>query len=265
MKNNYIKPYIPFFEDQDDIKVGDQISFGKFKNKRATVTGFGIDKNNQPTIITDKGEMSLYHVRIDKLMNEDLHLSDFKHHQATSDFTKDWIEVRRKIKGPANKSAKIHSMRVNRSKDYIIFVFKSKPTYDSKAQSVDVKSMIMNGNVNAYTQEIKVEGIFSLLKTKPEYNVQKLTIDEIREALNVCAIRVSCNCPAETFQGLSYYLTQIDGAIYPNNVKPKRWNKYHDKDSDTGFVCKHLSLITNQIEFFLTNFTSMINSYLKKH
>ncbi len=91
---------------------------------------------------------------------EDLHLSDFKHHQATSDFTKDWLEVRRKIKGPANKSAKIKSIRVNKKRDYIIITFKSKPTYDSRAQSVDVKNMTMNGMVNAYTQEIKIEKIY---------------------------------------------------------------------------------------------------------
>jgi len=63
--------YKPFFEKQDDIKIGDIIKFGKYKNKTATVIGFGTDKNNQPTVITDKGEMSLYHVRIDKLMKED--------------------------------------------------------------------------------------------------------------------------------------------------------------------------------------------------
>jgi hypothetical protein len=73
----FIKPYIPFFETQNDIKIGSIIKFGKWKNKTATVTGFGVDKNNQPTIITDKGEMSLYHVRIDKLISENFNQSDY--------------------------------------------------------------------------------------------------------------------------------------------------------------------------------------------
>jgi hypothetical protein len=56
-------------EKQDDIKVGDLVKTGKFKNKKAIVKGFGKDENNQPTIIPEKGkEIKLYNVRIDKLM-----------------------------------------------------------------------------------------------------------------------------------------------------------------------------------------------------
>jgi len=66
-----MKRYKSLIESQTDIKVGDIILMGKFKNKKATVTGFGTDKNNQPTIKTDKGEVSLYKVRIQKLMKKD--------------------------------------------------------------------------------------------------------------------------------------------------------------------------------------------------
>lgn len=56
-------------EKQDDIKVGDLVKTGKFKNKKAIVKGFGKDENYQPTIIPEKGkEIKLYNVRIDKLM-----------------------------------------------------------------------------------------------------------------------------------------------------------------------------------------------------
>lgn len=51
------------------IKVGDEILTGKFKNKRAIVKSFGVDaKNNQPTLITNKGTINLYNVRIPSLM-----------------------------------------------------------------------------------------------------------------------------------------------------------------------------------------------------
>jgi hypothetical protein len=57
-----------FIENDSSISIGDEILFGKFKNKSAVITGFGIDTNNQPTIKTDRGEMPLYHFRIKKLM-----------------------------------------------------------------------------------------------------------------------------------------------------------------------------------------------------
>jgi len=55
-------------EKQNDIKIGDIILTGKFKNKKAEVKGFDKDKNNQPTVITNKGEKKLYKFRIQKLM-----------------------------------------------------------------------------------------------------------------------------------------------------------------------------------------------------
>ncbi len=55
-------------ESQTDIKVGDEILVGKFKNRKAIVKSFGTDKNNQPTVITDKGEFPLYKFRVSNLM-----------------------------------------------------------------------------------------------------------------------------------------------------------------------------------------------------
>ena len=51
-----------------DIKKGDTILVGRFKNSKAIVKGFGVDKNNQPTVKTTKGIISLYKFRIQKLM-----------------------------------------------------------------------------------------------------------------------------------------------------------------------------------------------------
>lgn len=51
-----------------DLKVGDTVLVGKWRNRRAVVQGWGIDKNNQPTVKTDKGEYSLFKFRIQRLM-----------------------------------------------------------------------------------------------------------------------------------------------------------------------------------------------------
>ncbi len=51
-----------------DIKIGDTILVGKWRNSPRVVTGFGTDKNNQPTVKTSKGEYSLYKFKIQKLI-----------------------------------------------------------------------------------------------------------------------------------------------------------------------------------------------------
>ena len=48
--------------------IGDTVLLGRFKNRRAIVTGFGKGKHNQLTVITDKGEVPLFRFWVEKLM-----------------------------------------------------------------------------------------------------------------------------------------------------------------------------------------------------
>jgi len=58
-----------FYESKNpDIKKGDTILVGRWKNSPAIVKGFGKDKNKQPTVKTNKGTYSLYRFRIKKLL-----------------------------------------------------------------------------------------------------------------------------------------------------------------------------------------------------
>ena len=50
--------------------VGDTILLGRFKNRKAVVKGFGTGKHNQPTVVTDKGEVPLFRFRVQKLMKD---------------------------------------------------------------------------------------------------------------------------------------------------------------------------------------------------
>ena len=50
------------------LAVGDVLLVGKFKNRKATITGFSIDENNQPVAQTDKGDHKIFEPRIAKLM-----------------------------------------------------------------------------------------------------------------------------------------------------------------------------------------------------
>jgi hypothetical protein len=52
------------------IDVGDDVLVGKFKNKKAKVTGFKKDDNNQPVLKTNKGDQKLFKPRFPKLMKE---------------------------------------------------------------------------------------------------------------------------------------------------------------------------------------------------
>ena len=50
------------------LAIGDVLLVGKFKNRRATITGFSSDENNQPVAQTGKGDHKIFKLRIAKLM-----------------------------------------------------------------------------------------------------------------------------------------------------------------------------------------------------
>src|SRR5450755_815885 len=50
------------------LAVGDVLLVGKFKNRKATITGFSSDENNQPVAQTDKGDQKIFKPRIAKLI-----------------------------------------------------------------------------------------------------------------------------------------------------------------------------------------------------
>lgn len=63
-------------EDKDDtlelpdLKVGDEIKIGRWKNRKAIIKGFKKDKNNHPIMKTNKGDHQVFKARISKLMPE---------------------------------------------------------------------------------------------------------------------------------------------------------------------------------------------------
>ena len=50
------------------LAVGDVLLVGKFKNRKATITGFSSDENNQPVAQTDKGDQKIVKPQIAELM-----------------------------------------------------------------------------------------------------------------------------------------------------------------------------------------------------
>ena len=59
-----------FYEDINiPLNKGDNVLFGKFKNKKAVVQDFKKDDKGQPILDTDKGDVQLLKIRIPKLVN----------------------------------------------------------------------------------------------------------------------------------------------------------------------------------------------------
>lgn len=52
------------------LETGDTLLVGKFKNRKAEITGFDKDENNQPVAKTTKGDQKIFKPRVAKLMSD---------------------------------------------------------------------------------------------------------------------------------------------------------------------------------------------------
>ena len=59
-------------------------------------------------------------------------------------------------------------------------------------------------------------------------------------------VKYSCNCVSYVWSGISYFATQENASLIPNNIYPKKWDKYRDG----ALVCKHLSGLCRNLGFF---------------
>lgn len=281
-----MKPYKSLFEKQTDIKVGDVVLGGKFKNKQMTVKGFDTDENNQPVIVTDKGKTPLYKVRIKKLMPEEavieehfrlveeLRMVDLMKHAGISNFTKFWRRERNKLKGAESNQAKLVQVRINKKYGYVDFIFLTAGTYTNDVtETLPKRDFALKGGVNDYSMIIRVLDFFKWAQTTPGYKAaKKLSPDELKEIFYAANIKVWCSCPSMHWQGFNYYLSLFDASIFPTEIAPTDkktrngktigWKSRHN--AGDGLVCKHLSGLLAGIKFWWNPMSSTLNKALQK-
>jgi len=201
-------------------------------------------------------------INFKEILEEELRLSDFQKHAGISDFTKYWKNQRLKKKGGANISARLVKLKVNRKKDYVTFIFYSAPTYSLTGKVTSPKNnMELKKESPWYTQEIRILDFFKWAKTTPGYTSAKdLTPENLKEIFKVASIQVFCNDPSYHFQGFNWVTSQFDASIYPTDIEPEYWRKWHNDD---GFLCKHLSMLFASINFWLSPMASMLSKYFK--
>jgi hypothetical protein len=119
--------------------------------------------------------------------------------------------------------------------------------------------ILSNNRLQKYEIQIKVLDFFEWLKTHPEG--QPVTRKDVKEMLEVSNVQISSTSPSFNWQGFAYWLTQVDGSIYPQNIKPKFWDEFHG--DGTAFLDKHTYGLLRQMGFFLNPISSMLTKKLR--
>ena len=73
-------------------------------------------------------------------------------------------------------------------------------------------------------------------------------------------VKYSCNCVSFVWSGISDFGTQEDASLIPNNIYPKKWDKYRAG----ALCCKHLSGLFRTLSFQIPKMSQSIRKNMKE-
>lgn len=125
-----------------------------------------------------------------------------------------------------------------------ILVFWTIPTYDPQVQVVKNGKASVKSFSNTYMEKIQLMNFNKWRKGKYLHN---MSLEEFKEILDVCEIKVDCSCMFWHWGGLRYMATELDSAIYPTNIPNLVWRTR--KGYSEPSLCKHLKFLLPIIKF----------------
>lgn len=201
-------------------------------------------------------------------LKEFVTMSDLADNSATSSFTKSTRAQRNRAVGAENKTAKLVDVNIDTVEDHVTFIFKTTATLpiypdDATYGKTNPDTFEIQRNPDKeYEMYIRILNFFEWLKgTKPE--AESITQEDIKDVLKVNNVQVFSTSPSYHWQGMNYWLSQLDGSIYPTDIEPKLWNASNRHGNDGTFLDKHLAGLMKQMAFFRNPMALMLTKRLK--
>jgi len=197
---------------------------------------------------------------------EFLQLADLMKSQGMSDFTRPYRSERNRVTGIESNVAKLVDLELNQEDNSITFKWLTEPTdkYGPEAQfkQVDPSTLAMGSNSSkTYDMDIKILNFFDWLDTYS--NKTEITRKDMKDIFDVSYVQVWSNDPSFQYQGINYWLTQVDASIHPTNIAPKQWNNPGLHGDGNAFLSKHLGGLINGIKFWYQPMASKLTKRLK--
>lgn len=230
------------------------------------------DYSKLPESIQQAKPLSIF---LTKEKLKELSLFDLAIPSNTSDLTMKFRKDRQSKLGGENTQAKLVDCFINEKEGSVTFAFLTTVTpyedesYKSKGlvykKNPDYKEadpdndwVLSKNRSKTYELQIKILNVLEWIKA---FEGSELSPSDLKKILEISDVQLSNTSPAFNWQGFDYWLSQLDAAIYPQTIKPQRWDKYHGDGE--AFLDKHFSGLLSQIKFFLNPMTSMLNKKLK--
>ena len=115
---------------------------------------------------------------------------------------------------------------------------------------------ISKNSGKVYELQIKILNFWEWLDV---FEGEEITSKELKDILKVSDVQVFSTSPSFHWTSPNYFLSQLDGSIYPTDIAPKVWDKIRGE----SFLDKHLAQLFSSIDFFIPQMAQKLNSKLR--
>lgn len=202
-----------------------------------------------------------------QLLLEDITLQQLQR-APISPSIKAFSQERLDMQGPVSKNTRLIAITYNANTDIMIFKFKSTATtnkYPDTHNYADVNPVsappfTMENNPTA-TYDVWL-GFYPFRGTLEDliFSETDLTESNVREAFKICKIKLWSNSPSFHYQGFNYNLSKIDGALFPTNQMPTKWDKIHGD----SLLDKHTLQVVTTLPFYVSQMAQAVIQKIKK-
>ena len=211
----------------------------------------------------DKGKieekLSLQQIRSRDVYSKNAHVNKF-------------YNIRKDLVGTPNRNIKFITSQLNDdgSADFlfqtVVTPYKDvdhvyKELIDAPIADVVNASAMKTNNSGEYMMCLRINDFWDLIEELEVIEKNEFDKNTLSAILDLSEdVKYSCNCVSFIWSGVSFFATQEDASLIPNNIYPKKWDKYRAG----ALCCKHLSGLFRTLSFQIPKMSQSIKKNMRE-
>ena len=211
----------------------------------------------------DKGKieekLSLQQIRSRDVYSKNAHVNKF-------------YNIRKDLVGTPNRNIKFITSQLNDdgSADFLFQTVVTpyedvdhvyKELIDAPIADIVNASAMKTNNSGEYMMCLRINDFWDLIEELEVIEKNEFDKNTLSAILDLSEdVKYSCNCVSFVWSGVSFFATQEDASLIPNNIYPKKWDKYRAG----ALCCKHLSGLFRTLSFQIPKMSQSIRKNMKE-
>ena len=211
----------------------------------------------------DKGKieekLSLQQIRSRDVYSKNTHVNKF-------------YNIRKDLVGTPNRNIKLITSQLNGdgSADFLFQTVVTpyedvdhvyKELIDAPIADIVNASAMKTNNSGEYMMCLRINDFWDLIEELEVVEKNEFDKNTLSAILDLSEdVKYSCNCVSFIWSGVSFFATQEDASLIPNNIYPKKWDKYRAG----ALCCKHLSGLFRTLSFQIPKMSQSIKKNMRE-